>query len=54
MSTKKLKIGENKRQKTEKECEKTTFKIMCLITTALIIRTLEVALLGIGNGLETT
>ncbi|MBQ3699367.1 MAG: hypothetical protein II886_05600 [Prevotella sp.] len=33
---------------------RSTFKIMCLITTALIIRTLEVAPLGIGNGLETT
>lgn len=33
---------------------RSTFNIMCLITTALIIRTLEVAPLGIGNGLETT
>ena len=33
---------------------RSTFKIMCLITTALIIRILEVAPLGIGNGLETT
>ena len=31
-----------------------TFKIMCLITIDLIIRTIEVALSEIGNGLETT
>ena len=31
-----------------------TFKIMCLTTIALIIRTLEVASFRIGNGLETT
>ena len=33
---------------------RSTFKIMCQITTALIISTLEVASFGIGNGLETT
>ena len=33
---------------------RSTFKIMCLITIDLIIRTLEVALSEIGNGLETT
>ena len=33
---------------------RSTFKIMYLITIALIIKTLEVASFGIGNGLETT
>ena len=33
---------------------RSTFKIMCLITIALIIITLEVTSFGIGNGLETT
>lgn len=33
---------------------KKTFKIMCLITIALIIRTLETIPFRIGNGLETT
>ena len=33
---------------------KSTFKIMCLITIALIIRTLETIPFRIGNGLETT
>ena len=33
---------------------RSTYRVMCLITTALIIRTLEVASFGIGNGLETT
>ena len=33
---------------------RSTFKIMCLITIALIIRTLETIPFRIGNGLETT
>ena len=37
-----------------KSMSRSTFKIMCLITIALIIRTLETIPFRIGNGLETT
>ena len=37
MSTKKLKIGENKRQKTEKECEKTTFRTLSFVKAITLL-----------------